>query len=132
MGAILDMPPEAGAWHVEVRRESFYLHRGEAADLSTFPTTGFSCPEEALPGLVVSLKLIMTTRTYREGSHRPVGPCAITLDSGRANVHLPVITYGPHLEIRYGEIPALLQRLESLLNGTYGMVVRGCSHISGR
>jgi hypothetical protein len=132
MGAILDMPPEAGAWQVEVRREGFYLHRGEAVDLSTYPTTGFSCPEEALRGLVVSLKLVMTTRTYQEAPRRPVGPCAITLDAGRASVYLPVITYGPHLEIRYGEVPILLQRLESLLEGTYGKVVRGDSHTSGR
>ncbi|OXM53746.1 hypothetical protein CFP71_21275 [Amycolatopsis thailandensis] len=125
MGFIHEMPPEAGAWQVETRRESFYLHRGETGDLSTSPTTGFSCPEESLPGLVAALKLVMSTKAYQEDARRPVGPCAITLESGRANVHVPVITYGAHLEIRYGEVPILLGRLESLLNGTYGEVVRG-------
>ncbi|MFK0249256.1 hypothetical protein ACIQUM_31545 [Amycolatopsis azurea] len=125
MSAVLDMPPEAGAWQVEIQPDRFRLHRGEANDLATFPSTGFSCPEDALPGLVVALKLVATTKAYWEDPRRPVGPCAITLESGRASVHLPVITYRAHAEIRYGEVPILLERVESLLNGTYGEVVRG-------
>ncbi|SFO83177.1 hypothetical protein SAMN05421810_101103 [Amycolatopsis arida] len=135
MGAIQEMPPEAGSWQVEIRRESFYLHRGEADDLGAYPGIGFSCPEHALPSLVASLKLVAGTRAYQENQRRPSGSCAITLDSGRACLHIPVITYGAHregqwqrasvVEIRYGEVPTLLERLESLLDGTYGRGVRG-------
>ena len=142
MSAQQEMPPEAGAWQVEIRRESFYLNRGEADDLGAYPEAGFSCPEDALPGLVVTLKLVEATEAYRENPGHPVGPCAITLDSGRVNLHLPVITYGAHregkwqkvpsVEIRYGEVPVLLRRIESVLDGTYGQVVRGDSHTSGR
>ncbi|WP_394360708.1 hypothetical protein [Amycolatopsis sp. SB7-3] len=132
MGALLDLPPEAGAWQVEIQSDRFRLHRGQANDLTTFPSTGFSCPEDALSGLVVTLKLVATTKAYLDNPRRPVGPCAITLESGRASIHIPVITDGARLGIRYGEVPILLRRVESLLSGTYGEVVREDGHTSGR
>lgn len=142
MGEIQEMPPEAGSWQVEIRRDSFRLHRGEADDLGAYPEAGFSCPEDALPGLVVALRLVEATEAYRENPGRPAGPCAITLDSGRANLHLPLNTYGAHregqwqkvssVEIQNGELPILLRRVGSVLDGTYGQVVRGDSHTSGR
>lgn len=126
----LELPPEAGAWQVEVRAETACLTRGEADDLGALPRSGFSCPEEALPDLVVVLKLIERTAAYQESARSSNGPCGITLYVGRARIHVPVITHGvgrdfrwqkaSAVEIRFGEVALTRRRVESLLDGTYG------------
>ncbi|MFE0021932.1 hypothetical protein [Amycolatopsis sp. NPDC059021] len=130
MGAVLELPAEAGSWVVEIRRESAYLLRGEADDLGAYPGVGFSCPEDALPGLAVTLKQVQDTAAYQQAEAQPTGPCAIVHEGERVHLHCRgVIGYGTlwagrwrkasQVEIGYGDIPALLRKVESLLAGQY-------------
>lgn len=125
-----ELPPDAGAWQVEFGPKAVRLTRGVADDLGALPHSGFSCPEEALPALVVALGFIERTAACGPDSGQPNGPCGIMLNAGRARIFLPTITHGVNgeqkwqkassVEIRYADVPTALRRVTSLLDGTYG------------
>ncbi|MGW5741557.1 hypothetical protein [Amycolatopsis sp. NPDC003861] len=129
-----------GGWQFALGERSVRLRR-PADDLGAYPGVGFSCPEEALQDLITLLTRVEESDRYRAASGRPSGPCAITLHAGQARLHIPALAHGTRedegwqparmVDLRYGDVPTLLRKVSSLVDGTYGRGP-GSSDTSGR